>query len=31
MLQAGSELFPMDSTGETISDNTHFLETWEVG
>ncbi|XP_071370307.1 aldo-keto reductase family 1 member B1 isoform X2 [Centroberyx affinis] len=27
--QAGSELFPVDSTGETITDNTHFVETWE--
>nr|XP_020470064.1 aldose reductase-like isoform X2 [Monopterus albus] len=27
--KAGSDLFPLDSTGETISDNTHFLETWE--
>uniref|UniRef100_A0A3Q3RXK6 aldose reductase n=1 Tax=Mastacembelus armatus TaxID=205130 RepID=A0A3Q3RXK6_9TELE len=25
----GSELFPTDSSGDTISDNTHFLETWE--
>lgn len=28
--QAGSENFPLDSSGETISDDTHFLETWEV-
>uniref|UniRef100_A0A8C2XLN2 aldose reductase n=1 Tax=Cyclopterus lumpus TaxID=8103 RepID=A0A8C2XLN2_CYCLU len=27
--KAGSELFPLDSAGGTISDNTHFLETWE--
>ncbi|XP_075891383.1 aldo-keto reductase family 1 member B1-like [Nelusetta ayraudi] len=27
--KAGSENFPMDSSGETISDDTHFLETWE--
>ncbi len=30
MLQAGSELFPVDSTGEAIDDNTQFLQTWEV-
>lgn len=30
MSQAGSENFPLDSSGETISDDTHFLETWEV-
>uniref|UniRef100_G3Q539 aldose reductase n=1 Tax=Gasterosteus aculeatus aculeatus TaxID=481459 RepID=G3Q539_GASAC len=24
----GSELFPLDGAGETISDGTHFLETW---
>ncbi|KAG8005670.1 Aldo-keto reductase family 1 member B10 [Nibea albiflora] len=28
--KAGSELFPLDSAGETISDNSHFLETWEA-
>lgn len=27
--KAGSELFPVDSAGDAISDNTHFLETWE--
>ncbi|XP_029318022.1 aldo-keto reductase family 1 member B1-like isoform X2 [Cottoperca gobio] len=27
--KAGSELFPLDSAGQTISDNTDFLETWE--
>ncbi|XP_035763588.1 aldo-keto reductase family 1 member B10-like [Neolamprologus brichardi] len=27
--KAGDELFPSDSTGQTISDNTSFLETWE--
>ncbi|XP_070847846.1 aldo-keto reductase family 1 member B1-like [Chaetodon trifascialis] len=27
--KAGSELLPLDSAGETISDSTHFLETWE--
>ncbi|XP_023273774.1 aldose reductase-like [Seriola lalandi dorsalis] len=27
--QAGGEDFPLDSAGETIGDNTHFLETWE--
>ncbi|XP_035530256.1 aldo-keto reductase family 1 member B1-like [Morone saxatilis] len=27
--KAGGELFPLDSAGETINDNTHFLETWE--
>uniref|UniRef100_A0A8D0D7N5 aldose reductase n=1 Tax=Sander lucioperca TaxID=283035 RepID=A0A8D0D7N5_SANLU len=27
--KAGSELFPLDGAGETISDSTHFLETWE--
>lgn len=30
MLQAGSDLFPLDSAGELITDNTNFLETWEV-
>lgn len=30
MSQSGGEDFPLDSTGETISDDTHFLETWEV-
>lgn len=30
MSQAGSENFPMDSSGQTINDDTHFLETWEV-
>lgn len=30
MLQSGGDLFPLDSTGETISDNTTFLDTWEV-
>ncbi|KAM6962284.1 aldo-keto reductase family 1 member B1-like [Tautogolabrus adspersus] len=27
--KAGSELFPLDSEGETVSDETSFLETWE--
>ncbi|XP_042367073.1 aldo-keto reductase family 1 member B1-like [Plectropomus leopardus] len=27
--KAGGEAFPFDSAGELISDNTHFLETWE--
>ncbi|KAG7240716.1 hypothetical protein INR49_026605 [Caranx melampygus] len=27
--KSGGEDFPLDSTGETISDDTHFLETWE--
>uniref|UniRef100_A0AAX7TCI2 alcohol dehydrogenase (NADP(+)) n=1 Tax=Astatotilapia calliptera TaxID=8154 RepID=A0AAX7TCI2_ASTCA len=27
--KAGDELFPLDSTGQSISDNTSFLETWE--
>ncbi|CAG5927654.1 unnamed protein product [Menidia menidia] len=27
--KAGGDLFPLDSAGETISDDTHFLETWE--
>nr|XP_046235283.1 aldo-keto reductase family 1 member B1-like [Scatophagus argus] len=27
--KAGGDLFPVDGTGQTISDNTHFLETWE--
>ncbi|XP_060885742.1 aldo-keto reductase family 1 member B1-like [Labrus mixtus] len=27
--KAGSEQFPLDSAGETISDETSFLETWE--
>ncbi|XP_068443185.1 aldo-keto reductase family 1 member B1-like [Clinocottus analis] len=27
--KAGSELFPVDSTGDAITDDTHFLETWE--
>ncbi|XP_069012935.1 aldo-keto reductase family 1 member B1-like [Embiotoca jacksoni] len=27
--KAGTELFPLDSDGETINDGTHFLETWE--
>ncbi|KAK2858902.1 hypothetical protein Q5P01_003522 [Channa striata] len=27
--KAGNEFFPLDSAGEVISDNTHFLETWE--
>lgn len=30
MSQSGGEDFPLDSTGETINDDTHFLETWEV-
>lgn len=30
MLQAGTDLFPLDSAGELITDNTNFLETWEV-
>uniref|UniRef100_A0A7N6BWR5 aldose reductase n=2 Tax=Anabas testudineus TaxID=64144 RepID=A0A7N6BWR5_ANATE len=28
-VKAGSDLFPLDSEGQLISDNTHFLETWE--
>ncbi|MED6282792.1 Aldose reductase [Characodon lateralis] len=28
--KSGGELFPLDSNGEAISDNTHFLETWEA-
>ncbi|KAM3858819.1 aldo-keto reductase family 1 member B1-like [Diretmus argenteus] len=28
--KAGEELFPLDSAGQAISDNTHFLETWEA-
>ncbi|XP_047431362.1 aldo-keto reductase family 1 member B1-like [Mugil cephalus] len=28
--KAGSELFPLDSAGETLSDNTDFLDTWEA-
>uniref|UniRef100_A0A3P8TLK7 aldose reductase n=1 Tax=Amphiprion percula TaxID=161767 RepID=A0A3P8TLK7_AMPPE len=27
--QPGTELFPLDSNGETISDGSHFVETWE--
>ncbi|XP_049422372.1 aldo-keto reductase family 1 member B1-like isoform X2 [Epinephelus fuscoguttatus] len=27
--KAGGENFPLDSAGETINDDTHFLETWE--
>ncbi|KAF7656650.1 hypothetical protein LDENG_00038010 [Lucifuga dentata] len=27
--KAGDDLFPTDSEGQFISDNTHFLETWE--
>lgn len=30
VLQAGGDLFPLDSAGELIPDNTNFLETWEV-
>ncbi|KAM8909450.1 aldo-keto reductase family 1 member B1-like [Spinachia spinachia] len=26
--KAGSDLFPLDSAGQTISDDTHFLDTW---
>lgn len=28
--QAGGDLFPLDSEGLTISDDTSFLDTWEV-
>uniref|UniRef100_UPI0037E93022 aldo-keto reductase family 1 member B1-like n=1 Tax=Semicossyphus pulcher TaxID=241346 RepID=UPI0037E93022 len=28
--KAGTELFPLDSAGEVISDDTYFLETWEA-
>ncbi|XP_065145840.1 aldo-keto reductase family 1 member B1 [Paramisgurnus dabryanus] len=28
--KAGSDLFPLDSEGLTISDGTHFLDTWEA-
>nr|XP_055047445.1 aldo-keto reductase family 1 member B1 [Misgurnus anguillicaudatus] len=28
--KAGSDLFPLDSEGLTISDNTNFLDTWEA-
>ncbi|KAM6895976.1 aldo-keto reductase family 1 member B1-like isoform 1-T1 [Lycodopsis pacificus] len=28
-LKAGSELIPLNSAGETINDDTYFLETWE--
>ncbi|XP_033936065.1 aldo-keto reductase family 1 member B1-like [Pseudochaenichthys georgianus] len=27
--KAGEDLFPLDSAGETINDDTNFLETWE--
>ncbi|KAK5896093.1 hypothetical protein CgunFtcFv8_009729 [Champsocephalus gunnari] len=29
-LKAGEDLFPLDSAGETINDDTNFLETWEA-
>ncbi|XP_076007502.1 aldo-keto reductase family 1 member B1-like [Genypterus blacodes] len=28
--QAGEEMFPLDSAGETITDDTDFLDTWEA-
>ncbi|KAK5876906.1 hypothetical protein CesoFtcFv8_026210 [Champsocephalus esox] len=29
-LKAGEDLFPLDSAGETINDDTNFLDTWEA-
>lgn len=30
MLQPGADLIPLDSAGESINDETYFLDTWEV-